>query len=64
MTEEGLRKVAALGVGIGLVVGSLAMWHNDTTTATAGLLSGLALVAISLRATTRSHFGRPRRRRE
>ena len=43
------ERAAILGTGVGLILGSLAMWHNDPRTAGAGTLSGLALVAILAR---------------
>ena len=49
-----------LGAGLGLVLGSLAMWRTDPTAATAGTTSGLLLcliVAFSTR-TRKSHDDR------
>lgn len=39
------ERAAILGTGVGLLTGSLATWHGDTTTPGAGTMSGLVVPA-------------------
>ena len=44
-----LERAAVLGFGLGLVLGSLAMWWTDARTAMSGAASGALLVAMTIR---------------
>lgn len=42
------ERAAILGTGVGLTLGSLAMWTTDAKTATAGSAAGLLILALVL----------------
>ena len=48
------ERAATLGAGVGLVVGSLAMWHTDPSSAFSGVITGLALCVIIAATSRRS----------
>ena len=42
------ERAAILGAGVGLLLGSLAMWRTDTTTAATGTASGFLVLLLVL----------------
>lgn len=52
-----IERAAILGTGVGLLLGSLAMWHTDPTSAGAGIFSGLLILLFVLVAARRAPRG-------